>query len=155
MRVYGLVKAATPRCLADKRAVPVEVLRHTLRGPDAASGFSASTCGSSRWQRCHDGTPPADDRASTSCCSGGTRCPAQKPWRTQTHDLKRLSQNWSRVGSVALPRRMRPRELARRQASIERHRRNRLQGRGSWLNIHASIWTWTDDLNRTLGLELS
>ena len=71
-RVYGLVKAFA-RCLADKRAA--EKIRHTFADLIGQRIFGIA-CGHPM------ATMPTTwpTTPSTSCCSGGTRCPA-RPWR--------------------------------------------------------------------------
>ena len=76
-RVYGLVKAFA-LCLADRRA-PGKI-RHTLadllgqRVFGIASSASRAVIPMATMPTTWPTTP------STSCCSGGTRCPA-RPWR--------------------------------------------------------------------------
>ena len=124
--MYGLVKAFA-RCLADKRCTGEDSAH--ARGPDRPAGLRHRVR-SSRWQRMPTTWPTTP---STSCCSGGTRCPA-RPWRrnprsrdSRTARAAPCSTGWG---------------ASWQRASFERHRR-RLNGRARRITIDLDP---TDDL---------
>ena len=79
------------------------------RGPDRPAGLRHRVR-SSRWQRCR---PLGRRPASTSCCSGGTRCPA-RPWRRRNRTISRFENGARRTVLYRMGR-----ELA--ACVIERH----------------------------------